>query len=205
MIRINLLGVPKPRKGKRPSTPSFSLPSEGLETAAITVIILLVTGAANGLWYLQMKRQSAKLDDQISATAVEYQRLSQVKQKYEEREKEKNLYQFRVDVIDKLRKDQAGPVTLLTTIGGTIDHTEGVWLVSMTDDGANINLKGSALSVHAIANLIRNLAKTGYFRTVEIKESFQDDSVKDMQSFQFTLQCQKLLAPPAQSAPANKS
>jgi type IV pilus assembly protein PilN len=204
MIRINLLGVPKPRKGKgkRASAPSFSVPSEGLGIFAIVFVVLLLTGAANGLWYWQMKRQSAKLDEQISNTEVEYQRLALVKQKYAEREKERNLYQSRVDVIDKLRKDQSGPVTLLTTVGGTVDRTDGVWLIGMTDDGANINLKGSALSVHAIADLIRNLSKTGYFRTVEIKECFQDDSVKDMQSFQFTLQCQKELASPA---PANKT
>jgi Tfp pilus assembly protein PilN len=202
MIRINLLGVPKPRKGKRPSAPRISLPSEGLGTFVIVVVILAATAGANGLWYWQMKRQSAKLDDQIRSADVEYQRLALVKQKYAEREKERNLYQARVDVVDKLRKEQSGPVTLLTTVGGTVDHTDGIWLISMTDDGTNINLKGEALSIHAIANLIRNLTKTGYFRTVEIKESFQDDAVKDMQSFQFTLQCQKGLTPPA---PASKS
>jgi len=47
------------------------------------------------------------------------------------------------------------------------------------------------LSTGAVANLIANLQKTGYFRNVEIKETFQDDTVKDMQAFQFTLTCEK--------------
>ena len=42
-----------------------------------------------------------------------------------------------------------------------------------------------------MANLIANLQKTGYFRAVEVKETFQDDQIKDMQAFQFTLTCEK--------------
>jgi len=48
-----------------------------------------------------------------------------------------------------------------------------------------------ALTPDAVANLISNLQKTGYFRNVEIKETIQDDTVKDMQAFQFTLTCEK--------------
>jgi len=39
--------------------------------------------------------------------------------------------------------------------------------------------------------LIANLQKTGFFKTVEIKETYQDEGFKDMQAFQFTLNCDK--------------
>ena len=42
-----------------------------------------------------------------------------------------------------------------------------------------------------MANLISNLKKSGYFKTIELKEAFQDDSVKDYQAFTFTLVCEK--------------
>jgi Tfp pilus assembly protein PilN len=48
-----------------------------------------------------------------------------------------------------------------------------------------------ALSSDAVANLISNLKKTGYFQNIEMKESIQDDQIKDMQAFQFTLSCEK--------------
>src|SRR5260370_1319501 len=58
------------------------------------------------------------------------------------------------------------------------------------------------LVANAVANLIGNLKKSGpgcspttpancYFKDVEIKETFQDDSFKGMQAFQFSLICQK--------------
>ncbi len=40
-----------------------------------------------------------------------------------------------------------------------------------------------ALSTDAVATLIKNLQNTGYFKNIEIKETFQDDSIKDMQAF----------------------
>jgi len=48
-----------------------------------------------------------------------------------------------------------------------------------------------ALSTDAVANLITNLQKTGFFHNIEIKETFQDDTYKEMQAFQFVLTCEK--------------
>ena len=108
-----------------------------------------------------------------------------------ERQKEADNYKRRVDVIDQLRKGQNGPVELLNTIASTVNGTEAVWFNTMKDQGANISIEGMALSTDAVANLISNLQKTGYFKNIEIKETYQDDSVKDMQAFQFTLTCEK--------------
>jgi len=61
----------------------------------------------------------------------------------------------------------------------------------MDDTGPAVTLEGTALSADAVATLISNLQKTGFFSNVEIKETFQDDQIKDMQAFQFTLTCEK--------------
>ena len=76
-------------------------------------------------------------------------------------------------------------------LGETVNGTEAVWLSKMDDTGASVSLEGTALSTDAVANLIANLQKTGFFSNVEIKETFQDDQIKDMQAFQFTLTCEK--------------
>jgi type IV pilus assembly protein PilN len=121
----------------------------------------------------------------------ENQRLAEIKAKYLELEKQKDIYERRVNVIHQLQANQAGPANLLTMIGDTVNKTDAVWLNSMKEDGNNINLDGVALSVDAVAALMRNLKATGYFKNVEIKESFQDDVVKNMTAFVFTLICEK--------------
>jgi Tfp pilus assembly protein PilN len=117
--------------------------------------------------------------------------LADVKARFLERQTQADAYQRRVDVIKQLHDGQTGPVNLMAMLGQTINNTEAVWLSKMDDSGPQVNLEGTALSTDAVANLIANLQKTGFFKTVEIKETYQDETIKDMQAFQFTLTCEK--------------
>ena len=152
---------------------------------------LVVTGLLNfGYWY-RLDRQEQSIAKQMAAAQQKNRELSDVKARYLERQTQANNYKRRVDVIDSLRAGQAGPVNLLAMLGETVNGTEAVWLKKMDDTGPNVNLEGTALSTDAVANLIANLQKTGFFKNVEIKETYQDESIKDMQAFQFMLTCEK--------------
>jgi Tfp pilus assembly protein PilN len=193
MIRINLLETTK-GKGKRgssgPAMPAMEMGDMGSPKLKVLVVIL-IAGALNfGYWY-RLDQQSKSIAKQMTAAEQKNRELSDVKARYLERQRQADNYKRRVDVIDSLRAGQAGPVNLLAMLGETVNGTEAVWLRSMDDTGASVNLEGTALSTDAVANLIANLQKTGFFKTVEIKETFQDDSIKDMQAFQFTLTCEK--------------
>ena len=154
-------------------------------------MVLLLAGLLNfGYWY-RLDRQGKTIATQMQSAEQKNRELSDVKARYLERQTQANNYKRRVDVIDSLRAGQAGPVNLLAMLGETVNGTEAVWLRSMDDTGANVSLEGTALSTDAVANLIANLQKTGFFKNVEIKETFQDDAIKDMQAFQFTLTCEK--------------
>ena len=153
--------------------------------------MLVLAGLFNlGYWY-RLDHQS-KGDRGADESGGEKNReLADVKAHFLERQTQANNYKRRVDVIDGLRANQTGPVNLLAMLGETVNNTEAVWLSKMDDTGPSVNLEGTALSADAVANLIANLQKTGYFKNVEIKETFQDDTIKDMQAFQFTLTCEK--------------
>jgi len=192
MIRINLLGTPKP-KNKRSraaiAAPSMELGEVGSPAMKILVAIVLAGGLNAAYWY-QLDHQAVTIAAKMKVAEQHNRELASVKAKYLERQKQADNYKHRVDVIDQLRKAQIGPVNLLDTLGQTVNGTEAVWLNSMKTQGANISIQGMALSADAVANLISNLQKTGYFKNIEIKETFQDDSVKDMQAFQFELTCE---------------
>jgi Tfp pilus assembly protein PilN len=117
--------------------------------------------------------------------------LADVKARFLERKTQADAYKRRVDVIDGLRNNQTTPVNLMAMMGETVNNTEAVWLNKMDDTGPSVNLEGTALSTDAVANLIANLQKTGFFKSVEIKETWQDEQIKDMQAFQFILACDR--------------
>ena len=193
MIRINLLGTPR-AKGKRGSAatagPSLEIGDVGSPTIKVLVALALLAGA-NGFYWYYLDHQAKEIATKMQVAEDHNRQLSVVKAKYLERQKQADNYKRRVDVIDQLRAAQSGPVNLLNTIGETVNGTEAVWLSSMKDQGANIAIQGMALSTDAVATLIGNLQKTGYFKNIEIKETYQDESVKDMQAFQFELTCEK--------------
>ncbi|HKU23716.1 MAG TPA: PilN domain-containing protein [Terriglobales bacterium] len=190
MIRINLLGVPKSKSKRGPSLASM-LPGAGVSVVMKVLLVFALAAAMNfGYWY-HLNAEKAHLATQLVQAERKNRELSEVKAKYLEREKQMQQYKRRVDVIDELRSEQFGPVKLMATLGGTVDNTEAVWLSAVKDQGGSIDIEGRALSETAVANLITNLQKTGYFKSVEMKESYQDEQVKNMQAFIFTITCQK--------------
>ncbi|MGD0569081.1 MAG: PilN domain-containing protein [Candidatus Sulfotelmatobacter sp.] len=194
MIKINLLenskGKSKRGAGGGTAMPTMEMGDMGSPKLKV-LVVLLVAGALNfGYWY-RLDRQAKSIEAQMQAALQKNRELSDVKAKYLERQREADNYKRRVDVIDSLRAGQSGPVNLLAMLGQTVNDTEAVWLNKMDDTGPAVTLEGTALSADAVATLISNLQKTGFFSNVEIKETFQDDQIKDMQAFQFTLTCEK--------------
>ena len=194
MIKINLLENSK-GKNKRggsssPSMPTMEMGDMGSPKLKI-LAVLVIAGLFNlGYWY-RLDHQAKAIAEHMKVAEQKNRELGDVKARFLERQTQADNYKRRVDVIDGLRSNQTGPVNLLAMLGETINNTEAVWLNKMDDEGPSVNLEGTALSTDAVANLIANLQKTGYFRTVEIKETYQDEAIKDMQAFQFTLTCEK--------------
>jgi type IV pilus assembly protein PilN len=207
MIKINLLGAPKPKRGKRAAASMPVMAGEGPNPVVMMVIAGVLGLAVAGFMYWRADSEQQRLNADIAKEEAENRRLAAVKAKYEQEEKVKFNYERRVKVIDELRQGQIGPVNLLAMIGDTVNSTEAVWLNTMTESGNTITLDGTALSSHAVANLIKNLQKTEFFKSVELNENIQDPQVKNMESYNFKLVCERKgppAAPPATSGPAGQ-
>ena len=192
MIRINLLEAPKPKNKRSAMTSMPTMEVGDVGSPRLKVLLAFGLAAAFNLytWY-HLDAQKKSIEQNMAKAEQKNRELADVKARYVARQREAENYKRRVDVIDQLRTNQAGPVNLMAMVGETVNNTEAVWLNNMKDQGASVDIEGMALSSDAVANLISNLQKTGYFRTVEIKESLQDEQIKDMQAFQFTLTCEK--------------
>lgn len=191
MIRINLLGTAKPKKGKRPALgmPTFS--GEGGPSIVLVItVILVLTAGGNYWWYSRLNAQHEQLQQELATANSRIQALAGVKARYEEKDKQAKQLKRRFDVIDQLRASQAGPVKMLSMLSDTVSSSDAVWLNSMKEEGSSITLDGVALSNVALANLMTNLKKSGYFKNVELKETAQEN-FKNLQAFSFTLVCEK--------------
>ena len=192
MIRINLLGTAKPKKGRK-SRRLFAMPTlttEGPSPLIAGLALLVVAAAGIYFYHMRLENTHEKLQYDLTAANRSIASMVKVKQAYLERQKEYDAFKRRFDIIDQLRQGQVGPVPLLTNLSETVNKTEGVWLLSMHDDGATVSLDGLALGPNNVANLMTNLRNSGYYKNVELRDTVQEDNQKS-QTFSFSMVCEK--------------
>src|SRR5215472_4739487 len=157
MIKINLLETAR-GKGKRggstPALPTMEMGDMGSPKLKILVMVVIV-GLANLMYWYRLDHQSKAIAVKMEEAQKKNRELADVKAKFLERQNQATIYQRHVDVIKKLQDGQTGPVNLMAMMGETVNNTEAVWLSKMDDQGANVNLEGTALSTDAVANLSR--------------------------------------------------
>jgi Tfp pilus assembly protein PilN len=194
MIRINLLATAKPKKGRKGRL--FAMPqltTDGPSPLIAGLALTVFASAGLYLYYLKLEGVHEKLQSQLAENNKSIAAMTKVKQAYLERQKDYDAFKRRFDIIDQLRASQAGPVTLLSNISETVDKTDGVWLLNLRDDGPTVALEGVALGPNAVANLMTNLRRSGYFKNVELHDTVQEDNPK-VQTFSFSLVCEKTKA-----------
>jgi Tfp pilus assembly protein PilN len=196
MIRINLLGR------SRPKATRTTVPLEATLQYVLLVIALVVSGGALYGHYLLLDRENTKVAAHIQKQMGEKARLEQLKQQVDNFEKQKAVLQQRIGVIEGLQRNRTGGQELLEAIANTVSRTDTLWLTSVERKGDALTIVGAAGSINAVANYITQLKRSGYFQTVEIKESHQDDTNKAVEIFDFSLTAQFGLTQTASAAPA---
>src|SRR5512146_2060692 len=191
MIRINLLGTPRQKKGKRGAAAPVAIPTEGPSTLIVLLVVGVLAAAGNYFYYHSLNAKHDKLMSDLQSADAQIKTLSAVKTAYLEKQKQHEALKARFDVIDQLRANQSGPVVLLSAISTSVNDSDAVWLNTMHDDGPSVTIEGIALSNVSLANLMENLKKTGQFKTVEMKQSIQEEISKGIQTFSFTLVCER--------------
>jgi Tfp pilus assembly protein PilN len=196
MIRINLLGR------SRPKATRTTVPLEATLQYVLLAIALVVSGGALYGHYLLLDRENTKVAAHIQKQMGEKARLEQLKTQVDNFEKQKAVLQQRIGVIEGLQRNRTGGQELLEAIANTVSRTDTLWLTSVDRKGDSLTINGSAGSINAVANYITQLKRSGYFQSVEILESHQDDSNKAVEIFNFSLTAQFGLTQSASAAPA---
>jgi Tfp pilus assembly protein PilN len=199
MIRINLLGRTRPKAQRA------TVPIEATLQYVLLVIALVVSLGA--LWghYILLERENTKIIAHIQKQTGEKARLEQLKQQVDNFEKQRVILQQKIGVIEGLQRNRTGGQELLEAIANTVSRTDTLWLVSVDRKGNALTINGAAGSINAVANYITQLRRSGYFQSVEIKESHQDESNKAVQIFLFSLSAEFGLPQSAGAAPVMNS
>ncbi len=175
MIKINLLPV---RASKKKETAKQQL--------AIAVIAIVGVAVA-GLSVFSVTL--AKISTTKSTIESSEKELQTLKTKIGEIDNIKKLQEAvkkKLDVLDRLRKEKAGPATRLAKLSDAIP--EKLWLTKYSESAEKLSLGGIAFTEELIAEFIRNLQATNEFSNIELLFSEQVDS-GGVKAKKFELSC----------------
>jgi Tfp pilus assembly protein PilN len=198
MIRINLLGQTRPKTTKQ------SVPLENGLPIILGIAAVLIAGIVLFSMYLSQKKQLDETNARIAQLRAEKASLQQVKQDVDRFEQQKQALQTQIDVIEGLQKNRTGAQELLQMVANTVVRVDQLWLTSLDRKGDALSIGGEAGNINSVANFMTQLKRSGYFDKIEIQEAKEDDVVKSVTTYGFTMTASVAQSPTPQTAPQTK-
>ncbi len=165
MIKVNLLRDQTARARRTVAAVKPEVSRTGLLLLAIFGVLVLGMGS---YWYY-LDSQITTLTDRRDKLRVENERLKGLKKEIEKFEKLKKLRQGRIDIIEKLKDSQTGPVMLLNHVIQSIPRDSSLWLTLLEQKGERIQIAGFSLRSESIPDFMTNLAHSGLFTSVDLE------------------------------------
>ncbi len=162
MIKINLL----PSK-KKPPKKVTDLQKQ------VVFAILIFAGVVGGLGYY-WKYQSDTIEILTKQKASAEARLREQDNMLKEVknvEAERDRVQEKINVVQQLKKNQAGPVRLLDEVSKALPL--GVNITSLTESNNNISIEGQAFGNNEVVHFIDNLKASSLLMGVALLETSQ--------------------------------
>ena len=188
MIRINLLPGQARPKSKRGGGAAMGAGAGGGGMQGLLLLGGLIVGVgALVVLYFMRSAELESVQKRVNDLRNEKSVLERVKLEVEAYQRQKQILDQRIAVIQDLQRNRVGGQELLDVVATTVNRVESLWLTNLGRRGNTLNIEGTAASISAVANLVTQLKRAGYFDKVEIKETKQDDRNRAIQVFLFTV------------------
>lgn len=176
MIKINLL----PTK-TRPPKKVIDLQQQ----AILAILVLIIVGMGLGYHLMMQKDHIARLENEKAASqkriAEQDNRLKAVKNVEDERAN----VRVKIEIIQKLKKNQSGPVLLLDVVSAALP--KGVSVTSLAEVKNVVNLDGDAFTNEDVVKYIDNLKGSPLLTDVTLLETTQATTTDKVDIYKYKL------------------
>ncbi len=139
------------------------------ETVALLILGLVVLIGAVFFLNSSVKSELAKAQssvDQLEAGIARYKPQHALVEKFKSQKKQ---LQEKLDIITSLDRARSGPVRVLDELSANVP--ERLWLTSVATKGKAIRLKGQSLDTGVVADFLRVLNASAYFKNVDLDKT----------------------------------
>lgn len=175
MIKINLL----PQKSK----PLIVLWRDGSILCGIIFILIIgifIFTVKMNSRIKELTRHMKEIKKQIESSEIDLEKLEKLK-------KDKAVLENKLNIISSLREKQSWPVHMLEDLCCAMpDH---IWLENLINQGDALRMEGMTPSYNAVSDFMRNLARSPYFKEIEL-ENIQQSPTRGKTFHRFWVTCQ---------------
>lgn len=176
MLKINLLPVRQLKKRAKARNQLLSI----ILCLICFVIMIGLVG------YYQTQKVST-LENTIADIEKEKKKYKPTLDKIKKMEATKKELERKTAVIEKLKADSSLTVRVIDEVANIVD-TERMWLLSFSQQGGSLSLKGVALDNQTIAQFMDNLKLSPFVKSVDLTDSsLKKIAGRDLKSF--SLRC----------------
>ncbi len=165
MIRINLLESERAASSKPKGAAAGSAGGAGGASASAIgpyvplVALVGLSLAGCGYFFMSLSSEIDRTNASIVVAKSEVAKLQLEKAKKEELERKRKSFEDQVNLIERLKAEQGGPVRMLDEISKALP--DFVWLTRLDQTGANLKISGEASNNNAVADFLSNLQRAG--------------------------------------------
>ncbi len=176
MIRINLLPYGEQEKKNL-------LQSQALALSAFFGAFILPIFALHFYAVLRI----GWLEDDVRAADAQLKALAKISVKADLVRTDKKILEKKIDTINTLEKSKRDVVLHLKEVAAAFPPDQ-MWLTMISESGTSLRIDGIAKDNIAIARFMRNLERSSYIRSVDLKGSRQD-RISNTMIHKFTITC----------------
>lgn len=139
------------------------------ESVAVLVLGLVVVGGGIFLTDKGVKSDLAAAEASVAQLQADIERYEPQKKLVKEFKDRKKQLKSKLDVIDSLEQARNGPVRVLDELSERVP--DRLWLTSVETRGKGIKLEGQSLDTGVVADFLRGLNASPYFKNVDLDKT----------------------------------
>jgi type IV pilus assembly protein PilN len=155
------------------------------ESVAVLVLGLVLVGGGIFFTNQHMKSSIAQAEANVTQLQADIARFEPQQKKVMRFKKQKKQLQDKLDVIDSLEQARNGPVRVLDELSSSVP--ERLWLTSIQTKGEGIKLEGQSLDTGVVADFLRVLNASPFFKNVDLDKTSGGKVVKGVRLVNFVI------------------
>ena len=154
---------------------------------SVMVLLLGLVVLGGGVFFVDksVKSDLASAKAEVTQLEADIERYKPQQQLVNKFKKKRKQLKDKLDIIESLENARNGPVLVLDELSSSVP--ERLWLTSISTSGKSIKLEGQSLDTGVVADFLRSLNASPFFKNVDLDKTSGGKVVQGVRLVNFVI------------------